>query len=76
MRILALDFVSKNEKRSRKRRGEKFPRKGHTVLWPIFFGPVSVKVNIIEILFSTFHPIIWRQDQESNHKDLRGFDQN
>ena len=32
MRILALEFVSKNENRSRKRRGAKCPRKGHTVL--------------------------------------------
>ena len=30
MKILALDFVSKNEKRNRKRRGAKCPRKGHT----------------------------------------------
>ena len=37
MRILALEFLSKNEKRSRKRRGAKCPRKGHTVLWPTFF---------------------------------------
>ena len=36
MRILALEFVSKNENRSRKRRGAKCPRKGHTVLWPSF----------------------------------------
>ena len=35
MRILALEFLSKNEKRSRKRRGAKCPRKGHTVLWRI-----------------------------------------
>ena len=37
MRILALDFVSKNEKRRRKRRGAKCPRKGHTVLGQNFF---------------------------------------
>ena len=37
MRILALEFLSKNEKRSRKRRGAKCPRKGHTVLWRTFF---------------------------------------
>ena len=37
MRILALEFVSKNEKRIRKRRGAKFPGKGHIVLWRTFF---------------------------------------
>ena len=43
MRIFELEFLSKNEKRSRKRRGAKCPRKGHTVLWRNFFSPVSVK---------------------------------
>ena len=39
MRILAFEFLSKNEKRSRKRRGAKCPRKEHTVLWRTFFRP-------------------------------------
>ena len=38
MQTLALEFLSKNEKRSRKRRRAKCPRKGHTVLWPTFFS--------------------------------------
>ena len=48
IRILALKFLSKNEKRSRKRRGAKYPRKGHTVLRRTFFsGPVTGKHSLM-----------------------------
>ena len=46
MRIFAIDFFSKREKRSRKRHGAKCPRKGHTVLWPTFF-PILYRLNIV-----------------------------
>ena len=46
MRILALEFLSKNEKRSRKRRGAKCPRKGHTACGELFFGAVSVNQGL------------------------------
>ena len=84
MRIFALEFLSKNEKRSRKRHGAKCPRKGHTVLWPtIFFVPVSVKTTLV--LIRKFEPFVgysWekigfakanRRTRIRNHKIIRDY---